>query len=117
VRAPLVVIDTGGTPAVPPISGLAGTPYLTNVTWFEQDDVPPRLIVIGGGYIGLELGQGAQRLGSAVTIVHGGARVMDREEPEASEVLRRASSATASRSRRTPRPPRSRTTAASLRSP
>jgi dihydrolipoamide dehydrogenase len=87
VRAPLVVIDTGGTPAVPPISGLAGTPYLTNVNWFEQTTLPPRLIVIGGGYIGLELGQGAQRLGSAVTIVHGGARVMDREEPEASEVL------------------------------
>jgi dihydrolipoamide dehydrogenase len=88
VRAPLVVIDTGGTPAVPPIAGLAGTPYLTNENWFEQETLPPRLIVIGGGYVGLELGQGAQRLGSAVTIVHAADRVMNREEPDASEVVR-----------------------------
>jgi dihydrolipoamide dehydrogenase len=87
VRAPHVVIDTGGTPFVPPIEGLAGTPYLTNLNFFEQATLPPRLIVLGGGYIGLELGQGSQRLGSAVTIVNGSARLMDREESDASDAI------------------------------
>jgi pyruvate/2-oxoglutarate dehydrogenase complex dihydrolipoamide dehydrogenase (E3) component len=88
VRAPHVVIDTGTSPAVPPIPGLAESPYLTNETWFEQTDLPARLLVIGGGYIGLELGQGAQRLGSSVTIVHGAHNVMEREEDDAATVVR-----------------------------
>jgi len=88
VRAPLVVIDTGASAAIPAIEGLAGTPYVTNETWFDQALLPQRLVVIGGGYIGLELGQGAQRLGSAVTIVHNGPRLMPAEEPDAAEVIR-----------------------------
>jgi dihydrolipoamide dehydrogenase len=88
VRAPLVVIDTGMHASVPPIDGIAGTPYLTNETWFNQETLPKRLIVIGGGYVGLELGQGAQRLGTAVTIVQSGPRVMPNEEPDATEVIR-----------------------------
>ena len=87
VRAPHVVIDAGGTPFVPPIPGLAGTPYLTNLNFFEQETLPKRLIVIGGGYIGLELGQGAQRLGSAVTIISNTAHVMEREENDATDVI------------------------------
>jgi dihydrolipoamide dehydrogenase len=87
VRAPLVVIDTGGHPIVPSIPGLAGTPFFTNENWFEQETLPERLIVIGGGYIGLELGQGAQRLGSAVTIVNAADRVMASEEADASAVI------------------------------
>jgi pyruvate/2-oxoglutarate dehydrogenase complex dihydrolipoamide dehydrogenase (E3) component len=88
VRAPLVVIDTGTSPAVPAITGLSAVPYLTNETWFEQATLPARVIVIGGGYIGLELGQGAQRLGSAVTIVHPSLNVMDREEDDAATIVR-----------------------------
>lgn len=88
VRAPIVVIDTGTSPAVPPIHGIAEVPYLTNKTFFDQETLPERLIVVGGGYIGLELGQGAQRLGSAVTIVHGSTRLMEREEHDASDTLR-----------------------------
>jgi dihydrolipoamide dehydrogenase len=87
VTAPHVVIDTGTSPALPPIDGLADTPYLTNLTWFDQTTLPARTIVLGGGYIGLELGQGAQRLGSAVTIVDGAPRVMSREEPDASAAI------------------------------
>ena len=90
VRAPIVVIDTGARAYVPPIEGLAGSPYLTNVSWFEQETLPPRIVVIGGGYIGVELGQGAQRLGSAVTIVHSASRLMNREEPDAVAVLTRS---------------------------
>ena len=88
VRAPLVVIDTGTSPAHPPIHGLADTPYLTNETWFEQATLPTRLLVIGGGYIGLELGQGACRLGSAVTILHASQHIMEREENDAAKVVR-----------------------------
>jgi len=88
VRGKTVVIDTGTSPAVPPIDGLADVPYLTNRTFFDQTELPRRLLVIGGGYIGLELGQGARRLGSDVTIVHGNAHVMEREEPDASECVR-----------------------------
>lgn len=87
VRAPRVVIDTGTSPRLPPVARLADAPYLTNLTWFEQETLPARTIVLGGGYVGLELGQGAQRLGSAVTIVHPNPRVMDREEYDASDVL------------------------------
>ncbi len=87
VRAPLVVIDTGTRPALPPLAGLATTPYLTNSTWFDLTALPERLLVLGGGYIGLELGQGAQRLGSQVSVIHRQARVMDREEADAVAVL------------------------------
>ena len=90
VRAPLVVIDTGSDPACPPIDGLAATPYLTNVTWFDQETLPERLAVIGGGYVGLELGQGAQRLGSRVTICTSSEKMMAKEDPDAVEVLRKA---------------------------
>jgi dihydrolipoamide dehydrogenase len=90
IRAERVVIDTGTSAALPPIEGLSGTPFMTNANFFDQKTLPERLIVIGGGYIGLELGQGAQRLGSAVTIVHSSDRVMDREEPDATAVLKTA---------------------------
>jgi dihydrolipoamide dehydrogenase len=86
-RGALVVIDTGTSPRVPPIDGLAGTPYFTNESWFDQETLPARLAVLGGGYVGLELGQGAQRLGAAVTIVHPARRVLDREEADATDVL------------------------------
>ncbi len=88
IRAKLVVIDAGTRPALPAIDGLAGTPYFTNETWFDQETLPERLAVIGGGYVGLELGQGAARLGASVTIIHSAARILEREEEDATGVLR-----------------------------
>ena len=82
--APLVVIDTGTTAFVPAIDGLAGTPYLTNENFFGLTSLPRRLLVLGGGYIGLELGQGMARAGAEVHIVDRNPRVLAREEPEAS---------------------------------
>jgi pyruvate/2-oxoglutarate dehydrogenase complex dihydrolipoamide dehydrogenase (E3) component len=87
LRAERVVIDTGTTAAAPPIGGLADIPYLTNHNFFDLETLPERLIVVGGGYIGLELGQGAHRLGSRVTVVTPEDRVMEREEPDASAAL------------------------------
>jgi dihydrolipoamide dehydrogenase len=88
VTAPHVVIDTGAAPVAPKIPGLAGVRYLTSDSFFDQASLPARLVVIGAGYIGLELGQGARRLGSAVTIVHAHDRILEREEPEASAAVR-----------------------------
>jgi pyruvate/2-oxoglutarate dehydrogenase complex dihydrolipoamide dehydrogenase (E3) component len=90
VSAPLVVINTGTSATIPKIPGLAGTPFLTNVSFFDQTALPARLIVLGGGYIGLELGQGMARAGSEVHIVHNADRVLNNEEPEVSEVLRQS---------------------------
>ena len=86
-EADVVVIDTGGSANIPPLDGLAGTPYLTNENFFLQATLPQRLIVLGSGYIGLELGQGAARLGSAVTIVTPDDRIVAREELDVCSVL------------------------------
>jgi len=89
-RGERVVIDTGSRPLVPKVAGLAQTPYLTNETFFDLERLPQRLAVLGAGYIGMELGQGAARLGSDVTIVGRGARVLAQEDADASDVVRRA---------------------------
>jgi dihydrolipoamide dehydrogenase len=86
-EADVVVIDSGARAAVPPIDGLAQTPYLTNENFFLQTDLPRTLLVLGSGYIGLELGQGAARLGSAVTIVTPDDRLLTREESDTCSVL------------------------------
>jgi pyruvate/2-oxoglutarate dehydrogenase complex dihydrolipoamide dehydrogenase (E3) component len=90
VRASVVIVDTGGTAAIPPIDGLHDVPYLDNASFFSQRTLPRRLLVLGGGYIGLELGQGMARAGSEVHIVHPKARVLDNEEADASAALEEA---------------------------
>jgi pyruvate/2-oxoglutarate dehydrogenase complex dihydrolipoamide dehydrogenase (E3) component len=90
VQAPIVAINTGTTSLIPDIPGLAGTPYLTNRNFFDLKSLPPRLLVIGGGYIGLELGQGLARLGSQTQIIVRGSHLLEREESEVSEVLVKA---------------------------
>lgn len=86
-EADVVVLDTGGHAAAPAIAGLAGTPYLTNENFFLQERLPSTLIVLGSGYIGMELGQGAARLGSTVTIVTPDDRLVAREETDTCSVL------------------------------
>jgi dihydrolipoamide dehydrogenase len=90
VQAPLVVINTGTSSLIPDIPGLAGTPYLTNRNFFDLKTLPPRLLVIGAGYIGLELGQGLARLGSQTHLVVRGDRVLGQEEADVSAVLAEA---------------------------
>jgi dihydrolipoamide dehydrogenase len=86
-EADIVVLDTGGHAIAPPIDGLAGTPFLTNENFFTQPTLPESLIVLGAGYVGLELGQGAARLGSAVTIITPDDRLLAREEVDTCSVL------------------------------
>jgi dihydrolipoamide dehydrogenase len=86
-EAGVVVLDTGTRANVPPLDGLAGTPYLTNENFFLQTALPQKLIVLGAGYVGLELGQGAARLGSEVTLVSPDDRILAREELDVCSVL------------------------------
>lgn len=90
VQSPLVIINTGTSSLIPEIPGLAGTPYLTNRNFFDLSTKPARLLVIGGGYIGLELGQGLARLGSQTHLIVRGSRFLDREEADVSDVLAEA---------------------------
>ncbi len=89
-QAPLIVINTGTSPLIPDIPGLVGTPYLTNLNFFDLQSLPPRTLVMGAGYIGLELGQGLARLGSEIHMIVRGDRVLSQEEPDVSEVLAQA---------------------------
>jgi pyruvate/2-oxoglutarate dehydrogenase complex dihydrolipoamide dehydrogenase (E3) component len=82
-----IVINTGTAPAVPPIPGLAGTPFWTNREAIEAERVPGSLVVLGGGAIGAELGQVFARFGSQVTVVEGMGRLLPMEEPEAGDLL------------------------------
>ena len=82
-----VVIATGTQPAVPPIPGLADTPYWTNRQAVETTEVPRSLAVIGGGAVGLEFAQVFARFGSRVTVIEAADRLLPLEEPEAGELI------------------------------
>ena len=84
-----IVINTGTAPAVPPIPGLAGTPFWTNREAVEAERVPASLVILGGGAVGVELGQVFARSGSQVAVVEGADRLLPMEEPEAGELLAR----------------------------
>ncbi len=86
VSARKVVIASGSRAAAPPIPGLDGVAYLTNETIFELTTCPDHLIVLGGGPIGVELGQAFRRLGAKVTVIEADA-VLGREEPDAAAVV------------------------------
>ena len=86
LTAPRIVIATGSKPAVPPIDGLEGTPYLTNETLFGLEVLPEHLVIIGGGAIGVEMAQAFRRLGSAVTLIARD-RVLQRDDFDAAELV------------------------------
>jgi pyruvate/2-oxoglutarate dehydrogenase complex dihydrolipoamide dehydrogenase (E3) component len=84
-----IVIGTGTAPAVPPIPGLAGTPFWTNREIIETEQVPESLIVLGGGAIGSELALAFSRFGARVTVIEALERLLPPEEPEAGALLAR----------------------------
>jgi mercuric reductase len=88
IRSGRVIIATGAAPALPSISGIETVPYLTSTTALELERLPESLLVIGGGYIGAELGQMFARAGVKVTIVCR-SRLLPETEPEISEALTR----------------------------
>lgn len=87
LRGEKVVISTGSRATIEAIPGLREAAPLTHIEALELDHVPAQLLVIGGGYIGLELAQAMRRFGSDVTLVERNARLLHREDPDVSDVL------------------------------
>ncbi|MEM9319857.1 MAG: FAD-dependent oxidoreductase [Pseudomonadota bacterium] len=86
ITARRFVIATGSRPFVPPINGLDQVPYLTNETVFDLIERPERLVIIGGGPIGIEMAQAHRRLGSEIVVIEG-ARALGRDDPEAAALV------------------------------
>jgi pyruvate/2-oxoglutarate dehydrogenase complex dihydrolipoamide dehydrogenase (E3) component len=86
IKARRFVVATGSAPAVPPIPGLDRVPYLTNETIFDLTECPPRLLVIGGGPIGLELAQAFRRLGAEVIVIEA-QTPLAKDDPECAAIV------------------------------
>lgn len=80
-----IFINTGARPATPPISGLDTVVTLDSSSIMELESLPSHLLVMGGGYVGLEFGQMFRRFGSQVTIVHRGDHLLGREDPDVAD--------------------------------
>jgi pyruvate/2-oxoglutarate dehydrogenase complex dihydrolipoamide dehydrogenase (E3) component len=87
VTADKVYINTGTHASIPPIKGVEAVPYLDNVSLLELTECPAHLIVVGGSYIGLEMGQIFRRLGAQVTILNSSARLASREDEDVSAII------------------------------
>jgi pyruvate/2-oxoglutarate dehydrogenase complex dihydrolipoamide dehydrogenase (E3) component len=84
-----VFLNIGTHPAVPAIAGLEAAQPLTHIEALELDYLPRHLIVLGGGYVGLELAQAYRRFGSRVTVIERGAQLMSREDPDVADEMQR----------------------------
>jgi pyruvate/2-oxoglutarate dehydrogenase complex dihydrolipoamide dehydrogenase (E3) component len=85
-----IFIDTGGRPNIPSIPGLENVPCLTNESIMQLTALPEHLLILGGGYIGLEFGQMFRRYGSRITVLHTGEQIVPREDPEIAAELQKA---------------------------
>jgi pyruvate/2-oxoglutarate dehydrogenase complex dihydrolipoamide dehydrogenase (E3) component len=87
IRSRAFLITTGARPHIPPIAGLHSVPFLTYEQIFDNDRLPRRMIVVGGGPIGMEMAQAYQRLGAEVTVIAD--RLLPKDEPEVRQTLQR----------------------------
>jgi pyruvate/2-oxoglutarate dehydrogenase complex dihydrolipoamide dehydrogenase (E3) component len=87
LRGDVVVISTGSRARIDPIPGLAEAQPMTHVEALELDRVPKHLVVLGGGYVGIELAQAMRRFGSKVTIIEAGPQLAGREDPDVGAAL------------------------------
>ncbi len=90
LTAERIFINVGARPAVPDLPGVDAVRTLTNSGLLELDVLPEHLVVVGGGYIGLEFAQAFRRFGARVTVVEKGPRLIGREDPDVSEAVRAA---------------------------
>ncbi|PSL46050.1 pyruvate/2-oxoglutarate dehydrogenase complex dihydrolipoamide dehydrogenase (E3) component [Chitinophaga niastensis] len=84
-----IFINTGATPLIPPIPGLSDVPYLTSTTMLDEIAVPKDLIILGGSYIALEMGQLYQRLGSNVMIIETAPQLVSKEDADVAAVIKK----------------------------
>ena len=87
IRSKRIVIATGASAFVPPIPGLEEVGYLTNHDAFDQDVLPGRIVILGGGPIGLEFSQIYARLGARVTVLEMADRILAKEDPDVSALM------------------------------
>ncbi len=89
LEAEWIFINTGLRSAIPAVDGIADVPFLDNVSVMELSEVPEHLLVLGGGYIGLEFGQMFRRFGSSVTVIQRGTQLLDHEDADVAEEVRK----------------------------
>ncbi|MCB2409663.1 mercuric reductase [Hymenobacter lucidus] len=82
IEAPLIFLNTGTRAALPELEGLADVPYLTTTELLDLRELPEHLLILGGGYIGLEFGQMFRRFGSQVTIIESHRNLLEREDDD-----------------------------------
>ncbi|QDH78103.1 mercuric reductase [Echinicola soli] len=82
IKGEKIFINTGSEPRIPEIDGLDNTPYLTSTTIMELEETPEHLLIMGGGYIGLEFAQMFRRFGSKVTIIDRAGRLVSKEDED-----------------------------------
>ncbi len=87
IKSKRFVLATGSSAFIPDIKGLEDVGYLTNVDLFSLSELPERLVILGAGAIGLEMGQAFSRLGSKVTILQRASKILPREDAELTEKL------------------------------
>jgi len=89
LEADKIVINTGKSPFVPPIDGIDVVPFLTYETFWNLKELPPRIIIIGAGYVGCEIGQALARLGSEVHIIGAHDRPLSNESKQVGDILQK----------------------------
>lgn len=89
LEAPWIFINTGLRSAIPKIEGIANVPLLDNASIMELGELPDHLLVLGGGFIGLEFAQMFRRFGSRVTIIHKGSQLLSHEDPDVADEIKK----------------------------
>jgi pyruvate/2-oxoglutarate dehydrogenase complex dihydrolipoamide dehydrogenase (E3) component len=89
LMAEQVFLNLGSHAAMPAVPGLEAAHPLTHIEALELDAVPSHLIVLGGGYVGLEMAQAFRRFGSQVTVIEAGSQIMSREDPDVADTMQR----------------------------
>ncbi len=87
IAADAIFLNAGARPSVPDLTGIDAVPFLDSTSIMELDELPEHLLVLGGGYIGLEFGQMFRRYGSRVTVVQRGPQLLGREDTDVAEEI------------------------------
>lgn len=85
-----VVLDTGTRTSIPPIEGIGDIEYIDSESWLDRAELPQHLLMMGGGYIGLEMGQFYRRMGSAVTVIQSAGQIAGHEDADVAHALQNA---------------------------